>query len=292
MPNARIWIFDVDHGSCAFVRFPSGNTLMIDCGRRHDFSPARYIYDSELSQLERDSQHKVDKLVVSHPHDDHIEDIHNVRLLLNPRVLLQQEYNWPDVKEAQSADYENLREYVSWQDIYNEQATEPDWGGWSVSYFCVPVEVAKTLAGSTINNSSYVVVANRGPFKIVLPGDLEVAGWEYLLENPAFRAAINGTRIFVTSHHGHDSGFTPLIYDAMGLPDFNVISCHYRDESVCSSYRSEGCASGVQYNNGFRRSFTTRSDHSLLLEVDEYGRYQGTFFELAPNESTIPGLRF
>jgi hypothetical protein len=44
----RVILFNVQHGFCAFVKSPTGCTVMIDCGKGDEFSPAEYILAHEL----------------------------------------------------------------------------------------------------------------------------------------------------------------------------------------------------------------------------------------------------
>jgi hypothetical protein len=64
-----------------------------------------------------------------------------------------------------------------------------------------------------------------GQFCILYPGDLEEAGWKRALLNPDFRALLRRVRLFVTSHHGRESGccadlFGPYLCN----PDAFIIS--------------------------------------------------------------------
>jgi len=286
MTAMRVWIFDVEHGSAAFVRAPSGETLMVDCGRRADFSPARFIYQNELSAAEQSAAQRLSKFVVSHPHDDHIEDIDTFISLLPPRVLQRYKFYWPELQEG-GADYPNLGNYASWQTAYNQPGADPDWGSLTVKTFSVGLDRARQLAGDFANNTSIVVVLALGTFKMILPGDLEKAGWTELLRRQDFLQAAAGPTVFVPSHHGHDSGYAPEIFQRLGRPVFNVISCHHGDESVCSAYATEQAASGITFGGVWRRSFTTRHDGSLLLTVQEDGSYVGNFYKLAANEPRL-----
>ena len=284
MAKTRIWVFDVEHGSMAFVRAPGGARLVIDCGKAATFSPSLYIWNHELSDSQQRANFKIDKFVVTHPHDDHIEDISTFINYLRPRVIMRQRYDWEEVKGASGGDYENLEEWAKFQVSYNTPAPPIDWGGLEIQHFYLSVSEAKLINESKfINNSSIITIIKANGFKVVFPGDIERDGWLELLKRDNFRTALAGTHVFITSHHGHSSGYCSEIYDVMGKPYFNMSAIHHGDEHIEGAYSSPERARGVQYDGQTRYSFTTRRDGSLLLEVDETGAATFGFRKLPPN---------
>jgi beta-lactamase superfamily II metal-dependent hydrolase len=185
----RVIVFDVQHGFCAFVKTPTGRTLLIDCGKSEDFSPADYVYDHELITPMLGVHSRLTKLVVTHPHNDHIEDISNVEAKLNPEILLRQDYNWAGVKAiGGEGDYTNLDAYSAFQAKYNTPVTQPDWGC-LVQSFLLSVGGAQTLNPSKcINNSGIVTVVTftgtRFSQKFLFGADIETDGvgsWSRML---------------------------------------------------------------------------------------------------------------
>ncbi len=280
----RIWIFDVEHGAMVFVRSSAGPTLVLDCGKAQFFSPTRYICANELTDAERNSAYPITQLVVSHPHDDHIEDIDEFTKRLKPQITYRQQYDWTDVKAQSGGDYLNLDRWSSFQAAYNQPVPQVYWGPVQFSHKYLSVAQAQSLNQSKyINNSSIVTVVQIGSFKLTFPGDLEADGWEALLNWEVFREAISGTSVFVTSHHGHSSGYTPRIFEAMGRPWFNISSIHHGDMNIAAEYSLEQSAKGVKWNGVDRRSFTTRKDGSCLISVSDTGEWTYAFWELAQN---------
>ncbi len=278
MPNARIWVFDVEQGFCAFIEAPNGRTMMIDCGRAEFFSPVEYL---------REKGYTLTMLHITHPHDDHIRDIVRVMQCFVPQLLRWSVYDWPEIQQAPEGDYENLRAYVGSQEGYMPQgAPEPDWGGMTTSYWSLGVNQAKKLNDSNfVNNSSYIAIITIGQFKMVFPGDIERDGWLEMLKRQEFREALAGTNVFVASHHGHSSGYASEVFDVMGRPYVNVLSCHRRDPSVESAYSTPDRAIGVpEPNTGRTRySFTTRNDGTCYFEVSESGQANYWFLSLDDN---------
>lgn len=99
----RIILFDVEHGFCAFIRTPTGYTLLVDCGKAPNFSPVEYIRKHELAGTAPFNGHQLTKLIVTHPHEDHIEDIARLVRDMPPAILHRQQYNWGYVKGDKAA---------------------------------------------------------------------------------------------------------------------------------------------------------------------------------------------
>ena len=184
MPNLRVIIFDVEHGSCAFIKSPTGLTMFIDCGRSEEFSPVEYVAANELRDTVPFRGYSLTRLVISHPHDDHIEDIETLTSKLEPFYLKSQNYDWEEVKAEESDEYENLDLYAEWKESYvPSKEARPDWGV-DVTYFYLTPEEAKKLdEAKYVNNSSIVVlVTHKGTKftdKFLFGGDMEEAGGQH-----------------------------------------------------------------------------------------------------------------
>jgi beta-lactamase superfamily II metal-dependent hydrolase len=285
---ARVIIFDVDHGSCAFVKSPTGCSLMIDCGRKDGFSPVSYVSDHELDGTPVHSGHRLTQLLITHPHDDHIEDIESISSKLPPYILQRQQYYWDEVKAAESH-YENLDHYRTWQATYNAPViARPNWGMDVKVFSLTPHEAYALNSNKWINNSGMVVVITiPGTVyseKFVFGADLEEDGWNALLQNLEFRRAVAGTDFFIVSHHGHSSGFSPTLFAAMGKPFLNLVSVASGDEHVDPAYSSADYAKGASVGGVQRYSLTTRWDGSIFVDVDAMGRSSVRTYNLVDNE--------
>ncbi len=278
---SRVIVFDVEHGFCAFVKSPTGRTLMIDCGRKAKFSPAIYVLQNELGGT------RLTELVVSHPHDDHIEDVETISSRVEPEILYRQQYDWEQVKQAEG-DYENLDRYRIWQQTYNAPAPVRDWGMAITIFRLTPVEAYAINPNNYINNSGVVVVVTitgtQFSEKFVFGADVETDGWDALLLKPGFRAAVANTHFFIVPHHGHCSGFSTALYEAMGRPILNLVSVRSGDDDVDSRYGSAEYARGLVMGSERRYSVTTRTDGSIFIDVDESGRFLIYTRDLADND--------
>ena len=289
----RVIIFDVNHGFCAFVKSSTGCTLLIDLGKSDVFSPIDYILKHELSDAVLHNGYKLTKLIVTHPHDDHIENIASLKSKLAPAILQHQIYNWEAIKapDAENSDYENLDLYAAWQGKYSEPVkTAPDWGMQIQTFSLTPDEAYKLDKAKYVNNSSMVtIVSVKGTQfseKFVFGGDMEQAGWEALLKQEAFKKAVSGTDFYITPHHGHTSGFSTALYEAMGKPYLNLLSVHSRDEHVDNRYSTSDYARGATIDGESRYMLSTRNDGSLFIDVDSAGKFSVSTANLQRNIAT------
>ena len=75
MANLRFVFWDVQHGSAAYIRTPNDTHVVLDLGigsvKGSDaaFSPLRHLKRSGVERL--------DYVIITHPHRDHLDDIGN-----------------------------------------------------------------------------------------------------------------------------------------------------------------------------------------------------------------------
>jgi len=289
--SMKVMVFDVEHGACAFAKTPTNHTILIDSGCTEDFSPARYIAENELGDAAGWNGHKLTKMTVTHPHDDHITEVDAIKENCPPALLLRQKYDWEDVKTAEDGDYDNLGTYTAWQDGYNTTPTQwPDYGIEVKSFWLTPDEAKEIDESKFINNSSIVTIltvkGTKFQEKCLFGGDMETAGWEALLKQPGFKEAVKDVDFFIVSHHGHESGFCDALFAAMGKkPILNIVSIHHNDEHIDQRYSQEAYASGTDFDGERRRMLTTRSDGTITINVTDEGKYWIKTEHLADNKT-------
>ena len=79
MSETTFVFWDVQHGSAAYIRTPNGKHIVIDLGTGSyggstPFSPLLYLKDKHNVQ-------RLDTVVITHPHRDHLDDIVNFDIL-------------------------------------------------------------------------------------------------------------------------------------------------------------------------------------------------------------------
>ena len=258
----RFITWNVEHGSAALIQTPNGQQIAVDLGSDAGFSPLQHMkYRMGIDQL--------DKVIITHPHMDHIEDILNFDLL-SPRILMRPRQLTADDISAghNNVGPEAVQIYQKYLEIdarYTspvESADDPDTaannGGVSILSFS-PSRSPKT----NLNNHSIVTVIDYQGVKILSPGDNEPPSWEELLANIAFREAIKDTHVLVAPHHGRESGFHPDLFNYIS-PLLTIISDGRTvDTSATGRYSTRTEGWNVLRRNGsseVRKCVTTRND--------------------------------
>ncbi len=266
-----IVIWDVQHGSAAYIRTPNNQHIAIDLGTwsygtNSTFSPLCHLKSRGVAQL--------DCVIITHPHRDHLDDIFNFDSL-SPKVL----YRPNHISEAsirksnRDSDKDIISEYIEISNRYNASvSTDPLYstnnGGVDIQTF-VPTGCAE----SNINNHSIVTVLSYGGSKILIPGDNEPVSWKELLQRNDFISAIRNTDILVAPHHGRESGFCNELFDYIS-PELTVISDgRFCDTSATGRYanKTKGCTVCRRHGGtAERKCVTTRNDGVVLIEVGPF----------------------
>ena len=271
----RLTIWDVQHGSAAYLKTPNGKHIVFDLGtgdhsaNKSGFSPLQYLKTKcGVSQL--------DEVVITHPHTDHIDDIENFDLM-SPKVLLRPKHlSRNDVLNANpSKDNSKVEKYLKISESYNipvNSTNDPfiaeNNGGVDIEYF-----IPKECGTSNINNHSIVTIIKYYGVKILLPGDNEGASWKELLENPEFKNAIKNVNVFVASHHGRESGYYADLFKSF-TPNIVIISDGPAGEtSVTEKYSVQAKGWVVRKRGQYgdqgkeRKCLTTRNDGTIEIKV-------------------------
>jgi len=146
------------------------------------------------------------------------------------------------------------------------ESVTAQWSGIELQTFCNPFSLFEDT-----NNCSLVSFLSIHGLHMVIPGDLECAGWESLLLNPQFRLALSRVNVFVASHHGRESGYCREVFqrrDGSRLcePELVVMSDSpkvHSTQEMTSTYA--WWARGVNLNGVRRSVLTTRCDGTIVF---------------------------
>ena len=263
----RFLVHDVGHGHSIHVFTPNGQIIVIDLGCSASFSP--------LGWLGRHlPQRTIDMLVISHPHGDHIDEIHllsgfHVRQLWRPAWLTAAEV----YAANQVTDHEKVATYLAMDANFNAPIAPTEQVGNPVASGGVSVEIfsSQSCGRSNINNHSLVVAVGYGGFTILVGGDNEPSSWNCLLEDARFIQVASQAAVFVASHHGRLSGHCADLFDIV-KPRLCIIS-DGREQDTSATNRYSGCAAGytVRSRSGgppqLRYALTTRNDGYIDINV-------------------------
>jgi beta-lactamase superfamily II metal-dependent hydrolase len=265
--------WDVQHGNATHIRTPNGRNVVIDLGDGEStllnerFSP--------LMALSDDGVTVIDKLVITHPHRDHLDDMDNldnfnVETLLRPRWLTETEVRGGN----KPADANKVRQYLAFSNRFNqtlapknEGGISANWGGTAFRYY-----MSKAVPRANLNNHSIVTVAEFAGLKALIPGDNEATSWMALLEQQQFVNELAGVDIFLAPHHGREAGFCSDLFDAGLCPRLTIISDDQAGStSVTAKYaartRGWGVYIGGASTSEERWCVTTRSDGTIRVKL-------------------------
>ena len=246
----RATIWDVEHGSAAFVSCPNGKTILFDAGSSDSFSPAVALRAAGYGP-----EKQIDQLVISHPDQDHINDLPRIFEHLKPRIMYRNAsipgrliYRGPggtpetEAKQVYKFMNENFINPLVSVDLPTPIS---NWGGVEQAFFYLDAGVHPQMcSGESCNNYSVVAVVKYGPTAVVFPGDIENDGMEELMAGTNLGAYITSSqfRVLVAPHHGREAGVCRSFLAAI-QPSLTVMSDVHGAETTdveTYTYFSEG----------------------------------------------------
>ncbi|KKK56282.1 hypothetical protein LCGC14_3066080, partial [marine sediment metagenome] len=79
-----VTIYNVGRGACVAISTPNGYLCLIDCGCSDEFSPVDWLAGQKWTQYEG---YELAKLIITHPHEDHVADIQKISAKLRPQLI-------------------------------------------------------------------------------------------------------------------------------------------------------------------------------------------------------------
>jgi beta-lactamase superfamily II metal-dependent hydrolase len=269
----EILVWDVNHGNSTSIKLPNGKVIMIDCSSNPETGFSPVFATKRLWNVNR-----LDYLIISHPHMDHIRDFINMdqldpRVFYRPRIIDHNEL----LKGKTGNDLDVVEKYIEYDKRYvepltpNEIPTSSSWSGdVTIHNFRLNGEQ------SDFNNYSSVTFLSYGSFHFAYGADLSSDGWNNLIdqEGTKFTDRLAKVNFFEASHHGRKEGFNTKIFDYMMNPKLTIVSDKQEQDTSVSDRYYKYCKGWDIYNqntdqwdNG-RRVVTTRSDGRIKIEVE------------------------
>ena len=183
-------IFDVAHGACALLTSADGKHFMIDCGHNADtnWRPGTFLRSKGISKLEM--------LGITNYDEDHVSGLPNLLDNVEVKSLSRNTSVSPEtllkMKEEHGAGF-GIQTLVKMMRRYNTPSNPPP----SFSNIQYKRFYNNHPSFTDTNNLSAVFFVTIDGVNFIFSGDLESAGWENLLKNPNFSAAVKNTHVFV-----------------------------------------------------------------------------------------------
>jgi competence protein ComEC len=227
----EIVFLDVGQGDCVLIKTPRGKFILIDGGGSHFYPVGR---KKVLPYLHYRGIREIYMIINSHPDSDHLLGLLETagqmpfRYALVPATLLQVE-EYHQLKEIALQQRAAVLGVAEGQDINIE-------AGLQMEVLFPPSD----LKSPDYNQHSLVLRCEYGRFSLLLLGDLDSQGLEYIAQS----SAIETTLVFKVPHHGSRSSLSPFFYkeikpyaavisvgqnNSYGHPNQEVLDCLEQD---------------------------------------------------------------
>lgn len=204
--NMIVHFIDVGQGDCTLIQLPDGRNMLIDAGNNGDI-------DIIKPYLDKNGVQKIDYIIGTHPHADHIgamDDVinnYNIGEVYMPKAQADTK-TFKNVLEAVSAKGLKIKTAKNGVVIFNENGMKAEMlSPFSESY-------------DDLNNYSSVIKLTYGENVFLFQGDAEALVEEEILKS---RADISAD-VIKAGHHGSSTSSTTSYIDAVN-PKYAVISC-------------------------------------------------------------------
>ena len=236
----KIVIFNVKDALSAYVEFGS-RKVVIDLGKSGDFSPVNDFLlplfrkrerKNPLEPKQNPERYTIDQLIISHPHNDHLNDIQDFDKYFHPILLttpnakdteFEQNINWSHITTPDDKDVLYLKSLINKD--RNPPLRECDNLKMKLAYlYPKAVENDTALDSESYTNNISLVVFIHEKYSILFPGDLQKDGMNALLngtiknkQGKALKTDLGsfGVDFLVTPHHGLRSSFSTDLFSAM-----------------------------------------------------------------------------
>lgn len=259
---------DIKHGSSTFIKTPNGMNIIFDCGSDLEtgISAFSLLHDEKLNYL-----------IISHPHEDHISGLINKKfkepttLMRNrqiPKRLIEERIRESD----NDNDKEIFRKYLDLNERFNSPVNPKTYAGDPKNNGNVIIETFTPPFKETddLNYYSLATYVEYQGFKILLMGDNTLDNINKLLENSKFKRLTGDIDVLLAPHHGRNSCYSPDLMDHL-KPDITIISddSEKNGESAIDKYTSNSKGLYVLKNDNMvkRYCLTTRNDGNILLSI-------------------------
>lgn len=190
LPDQRfhIWFLDIGQGDAVLIKTPEQHYILVDGG------PKNYVLE-ELAAVMPYFVKKIDLVVLSHPHADHMDGLVEVLQRYQVQGVL---FSGPNYY---SSVYDEFLRQIEEQDLpfwIAEMETDFRFGEVLLDVI-YPFEQVLAENFENVNNASVGLKVSYGDVNILLTGDLELEAERELVSNPFVDLRAD---IFKAGHHG------------------------------------------------------------------------------------------
>lgn len=230
---------DVGQGNAAVIEMPGGKTMLVDGGGFGDNSTFDVGALIVAPFLWRNKIKRIDKVILSHPHADHLNGL--LYILDNFKIGKVISTHYP----SDSAGYKHFLEIIESCGIahppFEDLRTEKVINGVRMNIFYPPATQKPDPAETNLNNGSIIFKLSYKGTSFLFPGDAESAVERDVVNTAGGKLA---STVMLSPHHGSKTSSTELFLDAVN-PDTVIISARsdryaFPSEEVMNRYKQRG----------------------------------------------------
>lgn len=296
MNTLKIWFMDVGHGDSAYIELPNGAKIMIDCGG-YDKWPSKVLKYYRITRTDNPipnvpGKYGLDRLIISHPHGDHISDIESIHDDVGFYLLSGGYRGFIDKIPIESIDYrkrgqapakkfiEVVKEYCGQYDkVKDRSSSAPEIFKISCDRF---IDYEENI---DLNEISFLTSITFYDHKVLFMGDLTKTGIDKILNSSkgeSFKSFVSGATVVKIAHHGRQNGCSSELFELIGKkPLIGVVSDEVLNDNNSGTssvdwYSSYISDNNVKINGEFqaRKVLTTRKDKDILMEFFPDGTFE------------------
>lgn len=249
MRDFKMFFYKVGDGHCTFIEFPNGTNALVDIKITDDDNSL----DNIIDRFRKTGLSKIDRLILTHPHQDHITGL--TELVNNFEI---DKFIYSPVEFKPDPIYEDWETYEDMKSGINCNKPIEVMNGWYAEIgdiridYLAPDKIFLENWPDEVNNNGLVLSIKCGGHKIIIAGDTEEDGWEFINDSD-----IKNTTLLLASHHGNKSGFNQKKMKLMN-PAFVVISAGPKTE-----YDAD-----TRYKNIVRKKVYTTRQKKIVAQID------------------------
>lgn len=207
----EVVMMDVDQGDGIFIRTPGGKHLLIDVGPNAGRGVLPFLRSRRIR--------RIDAMVLTHPHSDHIGGAIDVMSVCDVKEVLD------SGREHTTSGYAKILEMIQQRGIRYTQPRAGQTFAWDPA-LKVTILHPDHADYENINDNSIMIRIEYNRISFLFTGDAEEEAEDAVLGR--FGGAIKSD-VLKVGHHGSHTSSKPAFLDAV-RPRYALISCGYRND--------------------------------------------------------------